>query len=81
MSRLTHRSLWLARILSFQPFTLGVLWFVNTIDFYVSEGYFSEGVARPSGEKLVPKSKIGEAVVFRDFFTAGLRFPCDKMLP
>lgn len=51
------------------------------MDFYVSKGYFPEGAARPPGDDLVPTPQISEAVVFRDFFTIGLRFACDKTLP
>jgi len=40
----------------------------STVDFYVSKGYFPEGVCRPPGPEvfLVPRS--GEVVVFKDFF-------------
>ena len=38
------------------------------------------GVVRPPSEGLVPKPKPRETIVFRDFFTVGLRFPCDKNL-
>jgi hypothetical protein len=34
----------------------------------------------PSGEQ-VPSLEANEVVVFRDFFTCGLRFPCDPILP
>lgn len=34
-----------------------------------------------SGDEVEPKPQVGDSMVFRDFFTAGLRFPCDKMLP
>jgi hypothetical protein len=32
-------------------------------------------------DEQVPTSEAGEIIVFRDFFTYGLRFPCDPILP
>ena len=40
----------------------------STIDFYVSKGYFPEGVCRPPGPKVFLVPQIGEVVVFKDFF-------------
>ena len=53
----------------------------STIDFYVSKGYFPEGVCRPPGLEVFPASRPGEVVVFKDFFTAGLRIPMDPVVP
>ena len=40
----------------------------STIDFYVSKGYFPEGVCRPPGLEVFPVPRSGEVVVFKDFF-------------
>ena len=53
----------------------------NTIEFYVSKGYFKEGNCRPLEGEITPAPKEGEVVVFRDFFTAGLRLPVDPIVP
>ena len=50
------------------------------IDFYVTKGYFAEGVCRPPGAELIPVPETGEVVVFKDFFTAGLRLPMDPVV-
>jgi dimeric dUTPase (all-alpha-NTP-PPase superfamily) len=39
-------------------------------------GYFAEGSARELGEETVPEPADDEAVVFEEFFAAGLRMPC-----
>lgn len=52
----------------------------NTIKFYISKGYFPEGIARAPDSKIVLAPKVDEAIVFKDFFTTRLRFPCDKDL-
>jgi len=51
----------------------------STIDFYVSKGYFPEGVCRPPGPEVFPVPRSGEVVVFKDFFTVGLRIPMDSV--
>ena len=43
----------------------------STIDFYVTKGYFAEGVCRPPGAELIHVPKTGEVVVFKDFFYSG----------
>jgi len=53
----------------------------STIDFSVSKGYFAEGVCRPPGAEVIPVPETGEVVVFKDFFTAGLRLPMDPIVP
>ena len=40
----------------------------STIDFYVSKGYFPEGVCRPPSPEVFPVPQTGEVVVFKDFF-------------
>jgi hypothetical protein len=37
--------------------------------------------AHPPTDEQVPTLEANEVVVFRDFFTCGLRFPCDPILP
>jgi hypothetical protein len=39
------------------------------------------GSGRAPLDEEVPTPKADEIVVFRDFFTCGLRFPCDPLLP
>ena len=53
----------------------------SMIDFYVSKGYFGKGVCRPPGAEVIPVPETGEVVVFKDFFTAGLRLPMDSLVP
>jgi len=43
----------------------------STIDFYVSKGYFAEGVCRPPGVEVIPIPETGEVVGFKDFFYCG----------
>ena len=43
----------------------------SMIDFYVTKGYFTEGVCRPPGAELIPVPETGEVVVFKDFFYSG----------
>ena len=43
----------------------------SMIDFYVTKGYFAEGVCRPPGAELIPVPETGEVVVFKDFFYSG----------
>ncbi|TVU32388.1 hypothetical protein EJB05_24118, partial [Eragrostis curvula] len=42
---------------------------------YVERGYFEAGRARCPGDEEIPQPKANEAVVFRDYFEAGLRLP------
>ena len=43
----------------------------SMIDFYISKGYFAEGVCRPPGAEVIPIPETGEVVVFKDFFYCG----------
>lgn len=47
---------------------------------YEELGFFPKGHGRAPGVETVPDPKGDEVVVFLDFFTTGLRFPCDVML-
>jgi hypothetical protein len=44
-------------------------------------GFFSPGAGRAPLDEQIPTPRVGEVVVFRDFFICGLRFPCDPVLP
>jgi hypothetical protein len=52
----------------------------NMIREYEAAGYFPAGDGRAPLDEQVPTPTLGEVVVFRDFFTCGLRFICDPML-
>lgn len=51
------------------------------IKFFIKIKYFPEGVGRVTVDEEIPEPRHGEAIMFRDFFAAGLRFPCDSLLP
>jgi hypothetical protein len=48
---------------------------------YEVAGFFPVGDARAPADEQVPTPGANEVVVFRDFFTCGLRFPYDPILP
>jgi hypothetical protein len=53
----------------------------DLINEYEAAGFFPVGDAHAPLDEQVPTPKANEVVVFRDFFTCGLRFPCDPVLP
>jgi hypothetical protein len=53
----------------------------NMIRDYEVAGFFPAGTGRAPLNEQTPTPEDGEVVVFRDFFTCGLRFPCDPILP
>jgi hypothetical protein len=53
----------------------------NMIREYEAAGFFPSGTGRAPLDEQTPTPEDGEVVVFRDFFTYGLRFPCDPILP
>jgi hypothetical protein len=53
----------------------------NMIRDYEAAGFFPSGTGRAPLDEQNPTPEDGEVVVFRDFFTCGLRFPCDPILP
>jgi hypothetical protein len=53
----------------------------NLIREYEVAGFFPTGSGRAPLDEQVPTPEADEVVVFRDFFTCGLRFPCDPILP
>jgi hypothetical protein len=54
---------------------------MNMIREYETAGSFPAGTGRVPLDEQTPTPEDGEVVVFRDFFTCGLRFPCDPVLP
>jgi hypothetical protein len=48
---------------------------------YEAVGFFPAGSGRAPLDEQVPTPEADEVVVFYDFFTCGLRFPCDPLLP
>jgi hypothetical protein len=48
---------------------------------YETAGFFPVGTGRAPLDEQTPTPEDGKVVVFRDFFTRGLRFPCDPVLP
>jgi hypothetical protein len=44
-------------------------------------GFFPAGDGRAPLDEQIPTLEANEVVVFRNFFTCGLRFPCDPILP
>jgi hypothetical protein len=48
---------------------------------YEAAGFFPSGTGRAPLDEQTPTLEDGEVVFFRDFFTCGLRFPCDPVLP
>jgi hypothetical protein len=48
---------------------------------YEAARFFSASDGRAPFDEQVPSLEPGEVVVFRDFFTCGLRFPYDPLLP
>lgn len=52
----------------------------DMIDELVAQGCFPKGKGRPSGGETVPRPKLHEVVVFKDFFACGLRFPAITFL-
>jgi hypothetical protein len=48
---------------------------------YEAAGFFPASSGRAPLDEEVPTPGADEIVVFHDFFTCGLRFPCDPLLP
>jgi hypothetical protein len=53
----------------------------NMIRDYEAAGFFPAGTGCAPLDEQTPTPEDGEVVVFRDFFTWGLRFPCDPVVP
>jgi hypothetical protein len=53
----------------------------NMIREYEAAGFFRSSTGRAPLDEQIPVPEDGEVVVFCDFFTCGLRFPCDPILP
>jgi hypothetical protein len=52
----------------------------NMIRDYEAAGFFPVGTGRAPLDEQTPTPEDGEVVVFHNFFTCGLRFPCDPIL-
>jgi hypothetical protein len=48
---------------------------------YETTGFFPVGTGVLHLMNTLPLPKMEKSFVFRDFFTRGLRFPCDPILP
>jgi hypothetical protein len=53
----------------------------NMIREYEAAGFYPSGTGHAPLDEETPTPEDGEMVVFRDFFTCGLRFPSDPVLP
>jgi hypothetical protein len=53
----------------------------NLIREYEAARFFPAGDGRAPPDEQVPTLEADEVVVYRDFFTCGLRFPCDPLVP
>jgi hypothetical protein len=53
---------------------------MNMIREYEAAGFLPSGTGCAPLDEQTPTPEDGEVVVFRDFFTGGLRFPCDPVL-
>jgi hypothetical protein len=53
----------------------------NMIRDYEAAGFFPVGTGRAPLNEQTPTPEADEVVVFRDFFTCGLRFPYNHVLP
>jgi hypothetical protein len=53
----------------------------NMIREYEAASFFPAGTGRAPLDEQIPTPEDDEIVVFRDFFTCGMRFPCDPILP
>jgi hypothetical protein len=53
---------------------------VGRIQQLKAPGYFAEGSAHEPGDKVIPKPAADEAVMFEEFFAAGLQMPLHPVL-
>jgi hypothetical protein len=53
----------------------------NLIREYEAAGFFPVGDGHAPLDEQIPTPEANEVVVFHDFFTCGVRFPCDPLLP
>jgi hypothetical protein len=53
----------------------------NLIREYEAAGFFPVGDGRAPLDEQIPTPEADEVVVSRDFFTCGLRFPCNPLVP
>jgi hypothetical protein len=48
---------------------------------YEAAEFFLVGDGRAPLDEQIPTPEANEVIMFHDFFTCGLRFPCDPILP
>jgi hypothetical protein len=53
---------------------------VSRIHGMIDNSYFAEGMGRELEEEIVPEPNPDEAVIFDEFFTAGMRIPLHPVL-
>jgi hypothetical protein len=53
----------------------------NLVREYEATGFFRAGDGRAPLDEQIPTSETDEVIVFRDFFTCRLRFPCGPLVP
>jgi hypothetical protein len=53
----------------------------NLIREYEAAGFFPAGDSRALLDDKIPTPEANQVVVFHEFFTCGLKFPCDSILP
>jgi hypothetical protein len=53
----------------------------NLVKEYEAVGFFPVGDGRAPLDEQVPTPEADEVVMYHDFFTRGLRFPCDPLVP
>jgi hypothetical protein len=54
---------------------------INMIREYEAAGFFPSSTGRAPLDEQTPAPEDGEVVVICNFFTCGLRFPCDPIFP
>jgi hypothetical protein len=53
----------------------------NLIKEYEAARFFPAGDGHTALDEQIPTPEVDEVVVFHDFFTCGLRFPCNPLVP
>jgi hypothetical protein len=53
---------------------------VSRIHGMVDNGYFTDGMGHEPGEETIPEPNVDEAMVFKEFFSTGLRIPLHPLL-
>jgi hypothetical protein len=53
---------------------------VSRIHGMVDNGYFTDGMGHEPGEETIPEPNVDEVMVFKEFFSTGLRIPLHPLL-